>query len=308
MKPISDKTILVTGASGKLARRVVELLLDAGAGQVIAGTRTPEKAAGLRERGAQVRRVDFEDSVGLKAAFAGVDRILIVSTDAVAEPGRRLRQHQAAIEAATKAQAGHLFYTSFTRSEADSPIALCVDHHGTEQSLRASGLAYTALRNSLYAESLLRRVPAMLTGGELVGAVGGGGVAYVAREDCARAAAAALASETPPIGEIEITGPEVISGEQLTRMVSEITGKTIRFVGLDPDALINDLVAGGMSKARAASRVSFDIGVASGYLGFTTDAIAELTGRPPTHARDFLISAGVHSAAVHNVEKTGTAA
>lgn len=297
MKSIRDRTILVTGASGHLGRRVAQLLLDAKVGRVIAGTRNPEKVADLKAQGAEVRKVDFDDPIEMEAAFRGVDRIVMVSTDAVTEPGRRLLHHRAAIEVAANAQIEHLVYTSFARSEADSPIRLCVDHHGTEQALAANGLAYTALRNSLYTESLLRRVPAMVEAGTLVGAVGGGGVAYVTREDCARAAAAVVASERPPAGQIEITGPEVIGGEHLTHLVTEVTGRSIRFVALDPDALVADLVAGGMSKARAISRVSFEVAVAGGYLGFTTNAVTELTGRQPTRVGDFFIAAGIESMA-----------
>ncbi len=244
-----------------------------------------------------MRKVDFDDPVGMEAAFRGVDRMVMVSTDAVTEPGRRLSHHRAAIEGAVKAQIEHLVYTSFARSEAGSPIQLCMDHHGTEQALGASGLTYTALRNSLYTESLLRRVPAMIETGTLVGVAGGGGVAYVTRNDCARAAAAVVASELPPAGEIEITGPEVIGGEQMTRLVTEITGKPVRFVALDPDALVADLLASGVPKARAISRVSFEVAVAGGYLGFTTNAVTELTGRPPTRVSDFFIAAGLGSPA-----------
>src|SRR5688572_29565519 len=136
----TGKAVLVTGASGYIGRRAVELLLDEGTCRVIAGTRTPEKVADLQTRGVEVRRVDFDDPRGMEEAFMGVDRLLMISTDAVAEPGRRLRQHNAAIQAAANASIKHLVYTSFARSEANAPIALCSDHYGTEQTLRASGL------------------------------------------------------------------------------------------------------------------------------------------------------------------------
>jgi NAD(P)H dehydrogenase (quinone) len=224
MKVDTSKTILVTGASGHLGRRIVELLLDAGVERVIAGTRTPESVPDLLARGAEIRRVDFDDPSGLKAAFSGADRILMVSTDAVGEPGRRLRQHRIAIAAAADAEVEYLAYTSFARSEADSPVALCADHHGTEQELRASGLPHAALRNSLYAESLMRKLPALAAAGMLEAFEGGGGVAYVAREDCARTAAAAVAGEQPPLGVIEVTGPEIIDAARLAQLAGEITG------------------------------------------------------------------------------------
>ncbi len=109
-----NQTLLVTGASGQLGRRVVELLLEAGAGTVVAATRDPAKLADLAARGAVVRRADFDDEASLVEAFQGVDRLLLISTDALDRPGRRLAQHEAAVRAAVSAGVGHIVYTSLT--------------------------------------------------------------------------------------------------------------------------------------------------------------------------------------------------
>src|SRR5512138_3822821 len=101
-------TLLVTGASGKLGRRVLELLLEADAGTIIAATRTPDKLADFAARGVTVRQADFDDPASLKAAFAGVDRLLLISTDLIDFEGRRLRQHQNAVNAADEAGVKHL--------------------------------------------------------------------------------------------------------------------------------------------------------------------------------------------------------
>jgi len=96
-------TLLVTGASGQLGRRVVELLLDAKAGRVIATTRTPEKLASLAARGAEIRRADFADPASLRAAFGGADRLLLISTGDLFPLGLRLGQQRAAVAAAVAA-------------------------------------------------------------------------------------------------------------------------------------------------------------------------------------------------------------
>ncbi|XYH93732.1 SDR family oxidoreductase [Sorangium sp. So ce1128] len=291
MTALTERTLLVTGASGRLGRRAVELLLESGAGRVIAATRTPDRAGDLAARGAEVRRANFDEPDALAAAFAGVDRVLMVSTDAVTEPGRRLRQQRNAVDAAAQAGVKHVVYTSFTRPEPGSPISYAADHYGTEQALAASGLGFTALRYNFYAEAVLRRVPAMLKEGKLVVMAGAGGVAYIAREDCARVAAVVMASAEPPRGAVEISGPEAITGEELARLTSEITGTAVRCVALSEEALLEELVASGTPRSRAASRVSSEAAAAGGYLGFTTNAVEELTGRPPVRLRDFLTTA-----------------
>lgn len=102
MTAMQNGPFLVTGASGQLGRRVVELLLEGGAGPVIATTRSVDKLTRLAAQGIEVRSADFSNPVGLKNAFAGAKRLLIISTDAL-EPGKRLVAHNGAIEAAVAA-------------------------------------------------------------------------------------------------------------------------------------------------------------------------------------------------------------
>ena len=109
MTNFTNASLLVTGASGHLGRAAVEELLARGASKVIAGTRDPAKLADLAERGVEIRKVDFNDPAGLPAAFAGVERLLIVSTDGI---GTRIAQQTAAVEAAKTAGVKHIVYTS----------------------------------------------------------------------------------------------------------------------------------------------------------------------------------------------------
>src|SRR3984885_85845 len=188
----SDRTLFVTGASGHLGRRVVELLLEKNAGKIVAGTRTPDKLADLAARGVVVRHADFEDPKKLEAALAGVDRALIISTDAIDRPGRRIAQHRAAVAAAVSAGVKHVLYTSMPNPET-SPVVFAPDHLGTEQALKASGLSYTILRMCWYTDFLIPTLAPAAASGKLMAATGQGGAPYVTREDCAQAAAAALA-------------------------------------------------------------------------------------------------------------------
>jgi NAD(P)H dehydrogenase (quinone) len=164
MSMTAERTLFVTGASGHLGRRVVELLLEKDAGKIVAGTRKPEKLADLEARGVVVRQADFEDPQGLEAALAGVDRVLIISTDAIDRPGRRLAQHRAAVAAAVSAGVKHAVYTSMPNPET-SPVVFAPDHLGTEQALKASGVSHMILRMCWYADFLIPTLaPAVASG------------------------------------------------------------------------------------------------------------------------------------------------
>lgn len=294
MSMTSERTLFVTGASGHLGRRVVELLLEKEAGKIVAGTRQPEKLADLAARGVTVRHADFDDPKGLETALAGVDRVLIISTDAIDRPGRRLAQHKAAVAAAAAAGVKHAVYTSMPNPET-SPVVFAPDHLGTEQALQASGMSWTILRDCWYTEYLIPTLAPAVASGQLIAATGQGGAPYVTREDCAQDAAAALASSDTRNRTFNITGPDLVTYAELAKLASEFTGRTVTFVPVEPAERIAQLIAAGTPEPIAKLLVSSQIAIAQGKMGTPTNAVKELTGREPVSVREFL---SVHRAAL----------
>lgn len=133
--------LLVTGASGHLGGRVIEFLLEMNAGSISATTRDPSKLAGLAARGVDVRAADFDKPDTLVAAFTEVDRLLLISTDAIFVPGQRVAQHKAAIEAAAKAGVKHIIYTSMISPKPSSESIVEDDHFWTEQAIASSPMS-----------------------------------------------------------------------------------------------------------------------------------------------------------------------
>ena len=282
----SAPTFLVTGAGGHLGRLVVEHLLAAKSGKVIAASRNPAKLADLAAKGAETRHADFDDPASLDAAFKGVDRLLIISTDALGVPGLRQRQHKAAVAAAARARVGHVVYTSMLNPEPGSLIPFAPDHCETEQALTKSGLPHTILRVSWYAENLLRSLPSILSTGKWRSSAGEGRVANIARDDVARAAAAALAKA--PGGRFDLTGPELLTPRQIAAIVADVFGKRIEVVAVSDEQLLAGLVAAGVPKPFAELGVAFDANTRAGKVDLVSDAVAKLTGKPPTPLRDVL--------------------
>jgi NAD(P)H dehydrogenase (quinone) len=281
-----SKPLLVTGASGHLGQRVVELLLEQNAGPVIATTRSPEKLAKLAARGVDVRAADFDDDASLAKAFAGAGRALLISTDALDRPGR-LEQHKRAIKALEAAGASHILYTSFL-NPGTSVVAVGPDHHATEVAIQQSNLSYTFLRNSLYTETLLGVLPGALKSGSLIDARGGGKAAFVTREDCARAAASALASEEKGSRIFDITGPEALTSVEVAGLLRELFGAQVTHTSVPVPALIEGMLQHGLPRPIAELLASFDVGIAKGELAHVSDAVTTLTGRAPTGVKAFL--------------------
>jgi NAD(P)H dehydrogenase (quinone) len=281
----SKPTLLVTGASGHLGRRVVELLLESNTGALIAGTRTPDSLSDFGQRGVTIRHVDFDDLTSLPSSFAGVDRILIISTD---KAGERLSGHINAVKAAEAAGVSHVIYTSLLNPDPDSPILLAPDHSGTEAAIAETKMGYTFLRNNIYADYQIPGLLNALKMGALYDARGNGKASFVTREDCARAAAAALTSPFTGRRSLDITGPEAVSSADLAAITSEITGQPLTHVPLTPDALTENMVNAGLPRPVADLLVSFDVAIAQDRSSTVSSAVEDLTGRKPIHFRDFL--------------------
>lgn len=282
-------TLLVTGASGHLGRRVVELLLETQpAGTVIATTRTPEKLADFARQGVHVRPADFDDPASLATAFDGAERLLLISTDTVMMPGHRVTQHRSAIHAAEQAGVRHVVYTSLINPGPDSPILIAPDHHQTEMALQDSGMGWTILRENLYAEVLLNGLSQAIQLGGLYNAAANGAAAYITREDCARAAAAALTAAFDGRRTLDITGPAALTQEEAAALASQISGRQIGYVPLTAEALIDNMVSAGLPRPVAEMIASFDTAIAQGKLSTVTDSVEQLTGRKPISVAEFL--------------------
>ena len=144
----------LTGASGRLGRLVAaSLSASANLADIVLGTRRPEIVREIVGPQPRVRFVDFDDPASLSAAFSGVDRLLVISTDSV---GQRVSQHGAAFAAAAGAGVQRVIYTSMLKpTEAHPCVPLARDHRATESLLRDSGLAWTILRFGFFAEVLV---------------------------------------------------------------------------------------------------------------------------------------------------------
>jgi NAD(P)H dehydrogenase (quinone) len=282
-------TVAVTGASGQLGRKVAKLILEQiDAAEVVLLTRTPDALGALAERGAVVRRADFDEPASLASSFAGVDRALLISA---VDLERRTAQHRAAIDAAAAAGVKHVIYTSIPAPSEDNPAVVAPSHRATEHALRESGLAWTFLRNNLYAEFQIPVVEQAIESGRLSTSAADFGVAYVSRDDCAAVAAAVLVGDGHAFQAYDVTGPEAVSSRGLASLAAELGGTTVEVVELDDDALFASRIEAGLPDARARALASFAAAARAGFLDTVTGVVEELTGTPPRSLHD-VVAAG----------------
>lgn len=281
--------ILVTGASGHLGQAVIRHLLESynvPASNIVAASRDTAKLSDLAAKGVETRAADFDDSASLEKAFTGIDTLLIISTDALAVPGQRLKQHQAAVAAAQKAGVKHIAYTSMPNPD-KSLVTFAPDHLGTEEAVKASGLPYTILRNAWYLDNYIHAMPHNLETGTWYTATADGKVSNISRDDCARAAAAVLAKGKAENKTYTLTGPELLDADEIAALVSKATGKPLATVKVSADDLRKGIESAGMPGFVAAMLASANANIAAGNFEILTNDYETLTGKKPQTSAEF---------------------
>ncbi len=280
-------SIVVTGATGQLGRLVVEALLDRGvpAERIVATGRRTEALADLQDRGVTVRRADYTDPDSLRTAFAGAEKVLLVSSS---EVGQREAQHRNVIAAAKDAGVRLIAYTSITKADT-STLALASEHEATEQLLAESGVPYVVLRNGWYTENYTGQLPTYLEHG-IVGSARAGRVSAATRADFAEAAAAVLAGDGHA-GKVYELGGEAFTMPELAAVVSAATGQEVTYTDVPVEQYTQILVGAGLPEPVAAVFADGDRGVADGELHVGADDLATLIGRAPTSLAEAVAAA-----------------
>ena len=280
-------TYAVTGASGKLGRLVLdELLQQTDAANVVALARDPSTLQEYDQRGVQVRQADYDDPDSLKAALRGVDRLLLISGNAV---GERERQHGNVINAAKEAGVSYIAYTSILKGDR-SRLALAPEHVATEKLLAGSGLNYDLLRNGWYSENYTGGLAQALESGKIFGAVGQGKLSTASRRDLAAGAAAALLK-----GEggrtYELAGDSGWTMDEFAAEVSRQAGKPIAYVDQSEAEYARVLEGAGLPPPVAAMLASTSALSGHGELYDDSRNLSTLSGRPTTPISETIAAA-----------------
>ncbi len=268
----------VTGATGKLGRLVLdELLRKANPGDIVALARDPSTLSDYAAKGIDVRRADYDDPASLDAALHGVDRVLLISGNAV---GQRERQHGAVIEAAKKAGLSYLAYTSILNAQA-SKLMLAPEHVATEKLLEGSGLNYDVLRMPWYSENYVGALGPSIEHGAIYGATGEGKLSTATRSDLAAAAVGAL-MKSPGGRTYELAGNHPWTMQEFAEEVSRQAGKPVEYVNQSESDYAKTLEGAGLPPPVATLLASTSYLAGHGELYSDSTDLSDLAGRPST--------------------------
>lgn len=259
--------IAVTGGTGRVGRRVVQLLAEAGQRDVTA---------------LSSRTAPYDRPAALRRALTGVDTLVFISSDG--EAARVLTHHHNIVRAALECGTGHVVLLSGLDHDVESPFCYAYTNGRTEQLIAEAGLPHSIVRAGLYTEFFLDLVGGVAAAGEVALPAGDGRVSIVTRDDVARSMAA-LALREPTNRAYDITGPESLT----VAAVAEAAG--YRYRDSSPSDYAAALLRVGEEPWWSYAYLTMFAAIREHRWQSTSSASAELTGRPAVSLRNFLASA-----------------
>jgi uncharacterized protein YbjT (DUF2867 family) len=271
--------IVVTGCTGAVGGMVAEELTRRGHEARLL-VRDPARAPSLP--GTEVAVGEYGDAASLDAALGEGDRVFMVSLHE--GPARRVPLHRAFVEAASRRGVAQVVYLSFLNAGPEAVFLHGRSHGATEELLERSGVAFTFVRNGMYADD----IPGWFdTEGVAREPVADGRIAFSYRPELAEAIAICL-TEPGHEGKVYDVAAEPVSLGELARIASEVTGKAYRYEP-SPRADWEARWRGrGMEGWELeAGLTSFDAQVA-GEFDVTSSGFRDLTRRDPLTVRELV--------------------
>jgi NAD(P)H dehydrogenase (quinone) len=281
--------ILVTGATGHLGHAAIQSLLKKGvpAYEIRALVRDENKAVHLKDQGIQIRIGNYNDYHSLKEALQGVDKLLLISSNEVADS---LAQQKNVIDAAKENGVGHIVYTGMELKDYDTTAIPFVSqvHKATTDYLSETGIAYTIMKNSLYADSIGKFSGETFLDSGIFFPAGDGRLPWIPRTEIGEAAAAILTTSGHENKTYAITSGTAYSFEEIADMLSAITGKEVKYLRPDLDTYTQALGKAGLPQEIIAFLGGFSTAIKNGEFNTQRSDFEKIVGRKPMELKEFL--------------------
>jgi uncharacterized protein YbjT (DUF2867 family) len=269
--------ILVSGATGTIGSELVRRLSEAGE-EVRVLVRSPEKAAMFEGSGVEVAEGDFARPETLDAALRGAKKAFLLSSIA---PNQAELQGNF-VEAALRAGVEHVVKSSTMGAAPDAQESFARYHWETEQRIKESGVAYTILQPNFFYQNFsnLYAYP-IRNEGALYLPLKGAKVGMVDTRDIAAVAAVALTEERHEGQTYVLTGPEVLTMNEVVERLSAAIGKRVDYVDTPPEVFRQNLLRVGLPESMADDVTDLFVPLSEGESAVVTGTVEEVTGREP---------------------------
>jgi uncharacterized protein YbjT (DUF2867 family) len=277
------KMILVTGATGKTGRALVQQLVSTGI-PVRAVVRDRTKAADIAALGVEIAVADLSKAETLASALVGIDKGYLMTA---ADP-QQVMLHSNFIRAAKQAGVRHIVRHSVRGADLDSAVKLCRWHAVSEKELEDSGIAWTHLRPVYNMQNFFTFAPTIQSQGAFYAPMQDGAVSMVDTRDVATVAAAALIDNSRyRCKTYLITGPEALTFADAAEQLSAVLGKPVRYMDIARENARKALLQRSMPEWYVEDLLGFYDFYSTGAGAEISDAVTRITGQPSRRFHQF---------------------
>jgi uncharacterized protein YbjT (DUF2867 family) len=284
------KTILITGATGKVSSDLIQALQGS---KYKLRALVRDEAKGARFKGtAEVFVGDLDRPRTLPPAFAGVDSLWLLTS-----PGPRAPdQHSSAIWAARRAGVSHIVRMSAVGAAHNAPTINSRSHALSDTELSLSGIPFTILKPHFFMQNLLMGAQSVAREGALYVALGEGRMGLIDVRDIGLFAARVLTTGGHEGKTYTPTGPASIDMATVAAQLGVALGKTVRYVPTTVEQMVQGVSGLGMDEWAITSLIDYFTAYSNQWGDFVTDDFQRVTGKAPrtfaTFARDFAAAFG----------------
>lgn len=267
--------IIVTGSTGNVGARAVELLRSQG-----------QKVRGLSRNRSHPDdvEVDLADAEAVAAALAGADRVFAI----VPAVENQLAMEHNLIRAACQANVDHYARLSSLGADPNGNDSVSRVHGQAEQFLEASGLCYTHIRANYFMQMFLTQAKNILQDNVFATCgVNAAQVGFIDTRDIAAAAAVVLSQDGYGGKTLHLTGPELLTFSTAVEQLSKAVGRTINYYDMDSTEYRKILLGAGVSEYLADHVIGLYTRIGSGSSAITTDEVTKITGKVPRSFKTF---------------------
>ncbi len=275
--------LLVIGGTGHVGSEVIRQL-RAGGHDVRALVRSQEKAAAVRQAGAEPVLGDVADRATLGPALDGVSRLFIV----LAGGPDHVQLETNVIDAAAAAGDVGIVKLSVIGADPSSPVRFVAAHGRIEQALAASGVPHTLLRPNDFMQNAFAWAPSIRAEGTVHTPNADAAIASVDVRDIAAAAVAALTRDGHEGRAYELSGPEALTRREQVATVAAALGRELTVDALTPDQAREFMTSAGYPEYAVGGLYELMVHVYdAGYAATVFPGVEEATGRAPRSWADF---------------------
>lgn len=234
----SKPKILVLGATGKVGKQTAQLLTQTDDVQVVAGVRSPEKAAQLRDRNIEIRHLDLDRHDTLTPALEGIDRALLLTGYSV----DMLKQSKAFLDAAKQTGVQHIVHIGASGAPTNE-VAHWGWHQFIERYIEALGFSFTHLRPEAFMQNLIGF--GWLNQGVITNYISNARWSWIDCDDLALVAAETLVNCDRHAGKIYPLGYDAATMQEISEILTNVVGKPFRLEARSPEEFLDAMLKSG---------------------------------------------------------------